>query len=441
MPMQLGRRTIIAGLSAALISVAMSDLDAANFASPPDTHQPLVEQGRYLATAGDCVSCHTRTNGAPFSGGRPLNTPFGVIYSANITPDPKTGIGAWSEQQFERALREGIAADGTHLYPAFPYTAYTKVTDQDVHAIYAYLRTLKPVDYAPPKNKMSFPFSIRALLTGWNMMFFEQGRYTPNASRSTEWNRGAYLTQGLGHCGACHTPRNFLGGERNSEALTGGDYLDEITDEVVDNRITPMEESTVRPWSSANLTPAPTGLGAWSLDAIAEYLKTGHSARAAAFGPMSEVIGNSTRHLNDEDIHAMAVYLKSLPTAAQSAPSKPAADVVKVGEVVYTTRCGDCHLPTGLGMPRIANADASKTAPPLAGNAVLQAPNPATLINVILYGAHETTLTDGSWPKMSGFELSVGLDDEQIAALCTYLRSSWGNRAGPVNSAAVAKQH
>jgi mono/diheme cytochrome c family protein len=439
--MPLGRRTIIAGLSAALISMSMSDLDAANVAPPPDTHPPLVEQGRYLAIAGDCVSCHTRTNGAPFSGGRPLNTPFGVIYSANITPDPKTGIGAWSEQQFERALREGIAADGTHLYPAFPYTAYTKVTDQDVHAIYAYLRTLKPVNYVPPKNKMPFPFSIRALLTGWNILFFEQGRYAPNASRSAEWNRGAYLTQGLGHCGACHTPRNFFGGERNSEALTGGDYLDEITDEVVDNRITPMDESTVRPWSSANLTPAPSGLGAWSLDAIADYLKTGHSARAAAFGPMSEVIGNSTSHLSDEDIHAMAVYLKSLPPAAQSAPGKPAADVLEVGEVVYTTRCGDCHLPTGLGMPRIANADASKTAPPLAGNAVLQAPNPATLINVILYGAHEATLTDGSWPKMSGFELSVGLDDEQIAALCTYLRSSWGNRAGPVNAAAVAKQH
>jgi mono/diheme cytochrome c family protein len=288
---------------------------------------------------------------------------------------------------------------------------------------------------------MPFPFSIRALVTGWNVLFFDRGRYAPNASRSAEWNRGAYLTQGLGHCGACHTPRNFLGGERNSVALTGGDYLGEITDEVVDNRITPMDESTVRPWSSANLTPAPSGLGAWSLDAIADYLKTGHSARGAAFGPMSEVIGNSTSHLSDKDIHAIAVYLKSLPPAAQSAPGKPAADVLKVGEVVYTTRCADCHLPTGLGMPRIANADASKTAPPLAGNAVLQAPNPATLINVILYGAHEATLTDGSWPKMSGFELSVGLDDEQIAALCTYLRSSWGNRAGPVNAAAVATQH
>src|SRR5208282_3700188 len=182
-------------------------------------------------------------------------------------------------------------ADGTHLYPAFPYTAYTKVTDQDVRAIYAYLRSLKPVSYLPPKNRMPFPFSARALLAGWNMMFFTPGAYVPNPSRSVEWNRGAYLTQGLGHCGACHTPRNYFGAERNSEALTGGDYLDEIADEVVSDKITPMDESTVRPWSAANLTSTPSGLRAWSLESIAAYLKTGHNERAGAFGPMSEVIG------------------------------------------------------------------------------------------------------------------------------------------------------
>jgi mono/diheme cytochrome c family protein len=432
--------TLIAALSAALISVAMDDPNP-NTAKAADTQQSLVDQGRYLAAAGDCISCHTRRDGAPFSGGRALYTPFGVIYTANITPDPGTGIGAWSERQFERAMREGIAADGTHLYPAFPYTAYAKIRDEDIHAIYAYLRSLKPVNYTPPRNNLSFPFSIRGLLSGWNMMFFTAGRYAPNASQSAEWNRGAYLAQGLGHCGACHTPRNTLGGERDSLALTGGDYLDEIADEVVDDKITPMEESTVRPWSAANLTQAPNGLGAWSLDAIAAYLKTGHSARAAAFGPMSEVIGNSTSRLTDQDIHAMAVYLKSLPPASQSAQAKPAAAVLKAGETVYATRCGDCHLPSGLGMPRDAHADTSKTAPPLAGNAVVQAPNPATLINVILYGAHEASRSDGSWPTMSGFDLSVGLDDEQIAALCTYLRASWGNQAGAVNAAAVAKQH
>src|SRR5580658_285843 len=433
MPGPLGKKTIAAGLCALLAGTAAVE--------PARAQQPLAEQGRYLAAAGDCISCHTRPGGEPFAGGRPLHTPFGVIYSANITPDPKTGIGAWTERQFERALREGIAADGTHLYPALPYTEYTRVTDQDVHAIYSYIRTVKSVSYVPPKNKMPFPFSVRALLAGWNMIFLDEGRFAPDASHSAEWNRGAYLTQGLGHCGACHSPRNFLGAYAQGGALTGGDYLDEINDEVVDNRVTPLDESIVRTWSAPNLTQAPGGLGAWPLEAIATYLKTGHSARAGAFGPMSEVIGNSTSHLTDPDIHAIAVYLKSLAPAMRSVPPTPAAAALKAGEIVYTTRCADCHLPSGLGMPRAPNAEASKTAPPLAGSAALQAPNPATLINVILYGAHEAALTDGSWPKMSGFELSVGLDDEQIAALCTYVRSSWGNHAEAVDAAAVARQH
>ena len=236
----------LAGLGAALILAAPGGARAAGTGQAADAGQSIVDQGRYLATAGDCISCHTRAGGPAFSGGRALNTPFGVIYSANITPDATTGIGTWSEQQFERALRSGVAADGTHLYPAFPYTAYTKISDQDVHAIYVYLRTLKPVNYSPPQNKMSFPFSLRALLAGWKAMFFDAGRYTPDSSRSDEWNRGAYLTQGLGHCGACHTPRNIFGAERGSQAFTGADYLDEINDEVVDNRVTPMDELTVR---------------------------------------------------------------------------------------------------------------------------------------------------------------------------------------------------
>jgi mono/diheme cytochrome c family protein len=401
----------------------------------------LIEQGRYLATAGDCISCHTRPKGVPFAGGLPLTSTFGVIYSANITPDLATGIGAWSEQQFARALREGIAADGRHLYPALPYTAYTKVTDQDVHAIYAYLRSLKPVRYTPPPNEMRFPFSLRGLLAGWNLLYLQPGRYVPDRVRSAEWNRGAYLVQGLGHCGACHTPRNLLGAERAAQALTGGAYLDEITDEVIDDHLTPMDERTVRLWSAANLTQASTGLAAWSVDEIEAYLKSGHNARAGAFGPMSLVIANSTSHLSAEDLRAMAVYLKSLPPAAL--PEQPHVDEARrrAGEIVYTTRCGDCHQSTGLGMPRTANADPSKTAPPLAGNPALQAASPATLVNVLLYGAHEAVLGPESWPKMSGFELSVGLDDEQIASLCTYVRSSWGNRAGPVDAADVAKQH
>jgi mono/diheme cytochrome c family protein len=402
--------------------------------------QTLIDQGRYLATAGDCVSCHTRANGSPFAGGRALNTPFGVIYSANITPDA-TGIGHWTEQQFARALREGLAADGTHLYPAFPYTAYTKVSDADVHALYAYFQSLRPVRYTPPRNDMPFPFSVRALLAPWNALFFDGGVFVPDAEKSVEWNRGAYLTQGLGHCGACHTPRNLLGGERAALALTGGDYLDEVVDEVVDDNIVPMDEPTVRPWAAANLTPAPGGLGAWSLETLMEYLKTGHSARAAAFGPMSEVVTNSTSHLTDADLRAIAVYLKSLPPQTHETPAMPSAERLRAGEIVFTARCADCHLPTGLGVARSGDADVSKTAPPLAGSAVVQAPSPATLINVILYGAHENQASKGAWPGMSGFELAVGLDDDQIAALATYVRSSWGNHAATVAAADVARQH
>jgi mono/diheme cytochrome c family protein len=424
-----------------LVAVGCASLAMGLAASPARTETSLIDQGRYLATAGDCISCHTRPKGESFAGGLPLITPFGVIYSANITPDPATGIGAWSEQQFARALHEGIAADGRHLYPAFPYTAYTKVTDPDVRAIYAYLRSLKPVSYTPPPNAMRFPFSSRALLAGWNLLYLQAGRYVPDPARSAEWNRGAYLVQGLGHCGACHTPRDPLGGERASQALTGGTYLDEITDEVIDDHVTPMDERTVRLWSAADLTQASTGLATWTVEEIAAYLKSGHNARAGAFGPMSPVIVNSTSHLSAEDIRAMAVYLKSLRRAALPEQSMPDPERLRAGEIVYTTRCGDCHQSTGLGMPRDRNADPSKTAPPLAGNPALQAPSPATLINVLLYGAHEAVPSSESWPKMSGFELSVGLDDEQIAALCTYVRSSWGNRAGPVDAADVAKQH
>jgi mono/diheme cytochrome c family protein len=288
---------------------------------------------------------------------------------------------------------------------------------------------------------MHFPFSFRGLLAGWNLLYLQPGRYLPDPAQSTEWNRGAYLVQGLGHCGACHTPRSLLGGERASQALTGGAYLDEINDEVIDDRVIPMDERTVRLWSAANLTQASTGLKAWTVDEIAAYLKSGHNARAGAFGPMSLVISNSTSHMTAEDIHAMAVYLKSLAPAASPEQPEPAEERRRAGEIVYTTRCGDCHQSTGLGMPRDRNADPSKTAPPLAGNAALQAINPATLINVVLYGAHEAMPNSESWPKMSSFELSVGLDDEQIAALCTYVRSSWGNRAGAVDAADVAKQH
>jgi mono/diheme cytochrome c family protein len=410
-------------------------------AVPLSPEDALIAKGKYLATAGDCISCHTRPDGDEFAGGLPLKTPFGTIYTANITPDKETGIGNWTEAQLARAMREGIADDGSHLYPGFPYTAYTKVTDEDVHAIYAYLQSLKPVSYNPPKNEMPFPFSQRGLMAIWNKLFLKEGRYTPDASQSAEWNRGAYLVEGLGHCGACHTPRNQLGGERTSLALTGGVYQDDIADAVHEQEIV-KQDNMVRAWSAVNLTSSPQGLGAWSVEEIAAYLKTGHNDRAGAFGPMAEVVGNSTQYLTDEDTHAMAVYLKSLPPLAQPIDKTVSPDQMQKGEIAFTVRCGDCHLPTGLGSPRTPDADPTKVSPPLVGNSVVQASDPATMINVILYGAHEKVLNDKAWPKMPGFELDFGLgmDDEQVAALANYVRNSWGNKANAVDPKDVAKQ-
>jgi mono/diheme cytochrome c family protein len=297
------------------------------------------------------------------------------------------------------------------------------------------------VKYNPPANEMSFPYSQRGLLAVWNKLFLKTGPYVPDAAQSAEWNRGAYLVEGLGHCGACHTPRNQLGGERASQALTGGTYNDAIVDSVHENEIV-KQDNMVRPWSAVNLTSSPQGLGAWSVEEIAAYLKTGHNARAGAFGPMAQVVTNSTSKLTDADTHAMAVYLKSLPPTAQDIEKAPSADQMQKGEIAFTVRCGDCHLPTGLGSPKTADADPTKVSPPLVGNAVVMAHDPATLINTILYGAHEDVLDDKAWPKMPGFELDFGLgmDDEQVAALAGYVRNSWGNKGGAVDAKDVAKQ-
>jgi mono/diheme cytochrome c family protein len=435
---------IAATLAALFIGIApgaarAQDAAAPDAAAPAD---PLLQKGQYLATAGDCIACHTRPDGDKFAGGVSFKTDFGTIYSANITPDTETGIGNWTEAQFARAMREGIADDGSHLYPAFPYTAYTKVTDEDIHAIFAYLKSLPPVQYTPPKNEMSFPFNQRGLMFVWNKLFLKEGAYVPDTAQSVEWNRGAYLIEGLGHCGACHTPRNMIGGEKTNLALTGGIYQDNIVDAVHEQEIVKPDEETVRKWSSSNLTPSPRGLGAWSLDEIAAYLKTGHNARAGAFGPMAEVVSKSTQYLTDEDTHAMAVYLKSLPPLAQEISKKVTPEQMKAGEIAFTVRCVTCHQPTGLGSPKGPASDPTKVSPPLVGNSVVQAQDPATLINVILYGAHESVLNEASWPKMPGFELDFGLgmDDDKIAIIADYVRNSWGNQAEAVDPKAVSKQ-
>jgi mono/diheme cytochrome c family protein len=386
-----------------------------------DTPVSAVERGHYLATAGNCTSCHTREGGKPFAGGLAFATPFGTMYSTNITPDVDTGIGKWSEQDFARALREGVRPNGQHLYPAFPYPAFTKLRDEDVAALFAYLKALVPVKYAAPENELRFPFNQRWTLGMWKALYFQGGRFSPDKTRSAEWNRGAYLVEGLGHCGACHSPRNFLGAESSDMALNGGEYTDKVA------------AATVRPWSTPNLTSAPNGLHSWPVEELVAYLKTGRNTFAETFGPMNEVIMNSTRYLSDADVRAMATYLKSLPASKVTTGSTANADVLQTGETLYNVHCGTCHLPTGLG------GEEESSGARLAGSPVVQASNPASLINIILYGPQlpEPPLPK-RWKRMEAF--GDKLADDEVAALASFLRSAWDNGGGEVTTAQVARQ-
>ena len=379
----------------------------------------IVEQGRYLTVAGNCKHCHTVPGGAPYAGGVEFVTDFGTVYSTNITPDREAGIGAWTDDDFVRAMHEGLRPDGTKLYPAFPYPSFTKVTSEDLKAIFAFLKTVPPASELPPENDMSFPFNLRGLMGLWNALFFEPGRYMPDETRSAEWNRGAYLVEGLGHCGSCHTPRNFLGARDDNQGLSGGTYNDEV------------EPGKFRPWSAVNLTSAPDGLAAWTEEDINQYLKTGHSAVAGTFGPMNAVIVESTSQLTAADVKAMAVYLKGLPPIERAQQHEMSADDFRAGELIYTIHCGTCHLPTGLGDPSIG--------PALAGSSVVQAEDPASLINSILYGAVvPAPAPPHAWETMEAF--GDKLDDDEVALLSTYMRSNWGNRGGPVSEADVERQ-
>jgi mono/diheme cytochrome c family protein len=369
---------------------------------------------------GNCVSCHSRPGGDAFAGGVAFETPYGRLYSTNITQDPKAGIGSWTLEQFSRAVREGVRPDGTHLYPAFPYPEFTKISDSDIAALYVFIKTITPSKYAPPSNELRFPYNQRWALGLWKTLYFTAGRYTPNSSRSAEWNRGAYLVEGLGHCGECHTPRGALGALNAKATLKGAVYRDKAMDRVVD-------------WSSVNLTGAPTGLASWSTQDIADYLRLGLSPPAGVFGPMNEVIMNSTRYLTEGDAKAIAIYLKSLPGETASAS---ASEDLSAGENLYGIHCGTCHLPTGLG--------AKDTGPPLARSAVVQVDNPASLINIVLFGELDPKVAPSpqwqarEWQAMNPFADKLG--DEDMAALLTYLRASFGNHGTAVTAAQVAKQ-
>lgn len=383
----------------------------------------LIERGQYLALVGNCTSCHTREGGAPYAGGVAFQTPYGTLYSTNVTQDPELGIGRWTLAQFTRALREGVRADGSHLYPAFPYTEFTKISDEDVAALYAYFKTIAPVHQAPPPNQLRFPYSQRWALGIWNALFFKPGRFQPDRKQSAQWNRGAYLVEGLGHCGECHTPRGFLSAQNAGQALSGAVYPDNIGGRWLN-------------WSSVNLTSATDGLGGWSVEDIADYLRYGYTLKAGVFGAMNEVVGNSTRYLTDADAQAIAAYLKGLPPIQRDGDAPLSGDQMEDAEILYSVNCGTCHLPTGLG--------SGDTGPPLAGSPIVQAANPESLINITLYGGlvPETPPSQRwaarKWQPMNPF--GDKLSDQDVATLLSYVRASFGNHSGAVSPAEVAAQ-
>jgi mono/diheme cytochrome c family protein len=368
-----------------------------------------IEHGRYLAIVGDCAACHTLPeSGRVLAGGRPIETPFGNILAPNITPDRQTGIGAWTDDEFVNALQKGSGRNGTHLYPAMPYTYYTKITRDDALAIRAYLNTVPAVYNPVNANQLPFPFNIRASMLVWNRIYFSPGTFQPVAGKGEEWNRGAYLAEGLGHCGLCHTPKNLLGGDMTSERLRG---------------------YALQGWFASDITGDPRrGVGSWSVDEIATYLKTGHSRTSAANGPMSETLNLSTSHMTDADLSAIAIYLKDQLAGDQSKPARPDEATMKIGAKIYADECSGCHTADGKG--------AAGLFPALEKSSVVQQADPASLLHIVLRGARGVA-TDPAPTGAAMPEFGWLLKDDEVAAVVTYIRNAWGNAAPAVNAAEV----
>jgi len=381
------------------------------FAVTPALAQDLVAKGRYQAVLGDCAGCHTAPGGKSLAGGLVLETPFGKIATPNITPDRETGLGKWTEADFRRAMREGVSPGGKRLYPAMPYPAYARMPDNDIAALWAYLKTVVPVRHAVEPNLLPFPYNIRALMAGWNWLHPSPAGFAPVPGKTAEWNRGAYLVTGPGHCGTCHTAKNFLGADR-AATLTG---------------------ASLQGWFAPEITSAkPHGIGNWSADDVVTYLKSGWNAHAAATGPMVEVVENSTSQMTDADLRAIGSYLKDQPASTGTLPARmPAGDpAMQAGTKLYEDNCVGCHGWDGKGEARIF--------PPLAGNAILLQPSAESLTRVVLEGAQSAgTKAAPTAPAMPSFAWK--LDDAEVAALLTYIRNSWGNEAAPVPAASVAK--
>lgn len=375
--------------------------------------------GRYLVQAGDCMACHTQRGGVPFSGGRVIPTPFGKLYSPNLTPDTATGLGNWTANDFWRAMHNGKSRDGRFLYPAFPYTNYTKITRADADAMFAYFRSLPAVHQSNKENELRFPYNQRILLAGWRALYFRPGLYESDPSRTADWNRGAYLVQGLGHCNACHTNRNTLGATEQNVDLAGGMI-------------------PILGWYAPSLTSdAEAGLGNWENQHIVSLLKSGVSPRATVFGPMAEVVSDSLQHLSAPDLDAMAVYLKSLPQTALpplSNEMEVTADqsiaILTRGAQIYHDQCIQCHQKNGSGLP--------PAYPPLAGNRAISMQSSINPIRMVLNGGYPPSSDTN--PRPYGMPpFGPTLNDADVAAVVSYIRNSWGNRAPMVSPVQVGR--
>jgi mono/diheme cytochrome c family protein len=407
----------ISGL-ATFAALKLNDAEALAQELTSSAPASTIAKGEYLARAGDCIACHTAPEGKLFAGGRAMLTPFGTLYTSNITPDPETGIGKWTADEFYRMMHTGRSRDGGLIYPAMPFASYTKITREDSDAIYAYLRSVEPVKQPNRPHDLSFPYNNRSLILGWRTLFFTEGEYQPDPSKSAEWNRGAYLVEGLGHCGMCHTPINALGGNSQSDAFKGG--------------LIPMQN-----WYAPSLTSnKEAGLGDWSIKDISDLLRTGVSNRGAVYGPMAEVTYNSLQYLSDEDTRAMAVYLKGIaqdtaPDVAQtSVPPSEGSLLMSLGKTVYDQRCASCHGTQGEGAP--------PHYPPLAGNQSIQMQSAVNAIRMVLNGGYPPGTAGNPMPY--GMPPFAGtLSDNEVAAVVTYIRTSWGNRGAAI-SASEANQ-
>ena len=373
----------------------------------------VIAKGRYLAAAGDCVSCHTVRGGAPYAGGRMVPTPFGNIPAPNITPDGETGIGAWTFNDFWRAMHEGVGRNGELLYPAFSYTSFTKVTRDDAIALFAYLRSLPAVRQPNAPLELRFPYNMRSTLAVWRAMYFKAGVYRADPTQSASWNRGAYLVQGLGHCNECHATRDAWGGLNGGATLTGG--------------LIPEQD-----WYAPDLSmQANGGLQGWSRQDIIDVLKTGQAAKGAAIGPMADVVAHSTQHLHDDDLQAIADYLLSLParTPATMRASFDDKSLADRGRAIYEEYCADCHGKDGAGVAGVY--------PPLDGNASVAEPTGINATRIVLLGGFPP-VTAGNPRPYSMPPYAQQLSDADVAAVVSYIRQAWSNHASAVQERDVA---